>query len=104
MFLLNSSSRWSVAVLILFFFLWIWTEIIEYQARDNFTKEVNEFMHKGDRFTKQRGVELESRLTLLEVEVELLLEPTASGRELQAQIRELEDQLMELQGEQRWVP
>ena len=33
--------------------MWLYTEIVEYQNRSRFVEEVNEFMQKGDRYTKE---------------------------------------------------
>lgn len=57
-------------LLIIFIAMWAYTEISEYIARDLFVEEVNNFMHKGDRFTQREGDALEERIRALEEEDE----------------------------------
>jgi hypothetical protein len=61
--LLNSSSRWGTAVIVLFFAAWTWTEVVEYLERTNFHTTVNEFMYAGDRFTSQDGNDLRDMIS-----------------------------------------
>ena len=53
-------------LLAIFWSAWVWTEITEYIARDTFKHEVDAFMNRGDRFTKERGDELEARVKKIE--------------------------------------
>lgn len=63
----DSIKLWHLLIiLILFWGSWVYVEISDYKRRDNFVEEVDAFMHKGDRFTKQRGVALEHRVDDLE--------------------------------------
>ena len=55
-----------IAMLTVFMSMWVYTEISEYITRDLFTAEVNEFMHKGDRFTNEDGDALSERIDVLE--------------------------------------
>ena len=51
----NADTRQVIilSVLLLFVAMWLYTEIVEYQNRSRFVEEVNEFMQKGDRYTKE---------------------------------------------------
>ena len=64
----NADTRQVIilSVLLLFVSMWLYTEIMEYQNRTSFVEEVNDFMYKGDRFTKEKGDELEARVEKLE--------------------------------------
>ena len=57
-------------ILALFWAMWVYSEVSEYRARAEHEVKVNEFMNRGDRFTKQRGDELEARIERVEKEVE----------------------------------
>jgi len=46
--------------------MWLYTEVHEYIERDDFFNEVDEFIHAGDRFTKEDGDALEERVRELE--------------------------------------
>lgn len=64
----NADTRQVIilTVLVIFVAMWLYTEITEYQNRSAFVEEVNDFMHKGDRFTQPEGDALESRVKKLE--------------------------------------
>jgi len=49
-----------------FFAMWLYTEVTEYEARDKFYREVDDFMHKGERFTADQGRALQARIDELE--------------------------------------
>jgi len=53
-------------VLLIFFGMWLYTEISEYRERDAFYQEVDTFMHKGERFTADQGRALKARIEALE--------------------------------------
>lgn len=53
-------------MLLCFLSAWVYTEVNEYLKRDVFTKEVTDFMHRGDRFTSEDGKKLSERITILE--------------------------------------
>ena len=55
-----------VILLILFWFIWGYTEVSEYYGRRENLAEVYAFIGQGDRFTKEDGVALEARLAALE--------------------------------------
>ena len=61
-----AKGDWTFRVLVIFVLLWSYTEISEYRDRDAFQENVSTFMSKGNRFTKQRGDELEKRVEELE--------------------------------------
>ena len=51
----NADTRQVIilSVLLLFVSMWLYTEVVEYQNRTRFVEEVNDFMQKGDRYTKE---------------------------------------------------
>ena len=60
-------------LLALFWIAWLYTEVTEYAERSQFIAEtqqnlaeLNDFAHKGDRFTVEDGIRLESRIEKLE--------------------------------------
>ena len=57
-----SGARTMIFLILLFFGSWLYTEIIEYFNRAEFVREVNEFMHRGDRFTSEDGERLEREI------------------------------------------
>ena len=54
------------ALLTLFWAAWVYTEVSEYLERREFNSEINDFMHRGDRFTAEDGIELNKRLDAVE--------------------------------------
>ena len=46
--------------------MWLYTEWSEYLERDAFYREVDGFIHQGDRFTADDGRKLQARLDELE--------------------------------------
>jgi hypothetical protein len=52
---LNSTSKWSTTIIVVFFVSWFWTEIAEYITRDTFREEVTEFMASDTQFNKKDG-------------------------------------------------
>lgn len=66
MSLLSKYPHIGTIVLVIFFTLWLYTEITEYIERDMFQENVTEFMNKGDRFTGSQGKLLEERIKKLE--------------------------------------
>jgi len=54
------------ALLVLFWAAWLYTEISEYLERQDQWESVNQFMSKGDRFSREDGAELEARIEALE--------------------------------------
>ena len=60
--------------------LWLYTEVSEYNERHAIYMEFKTFHDAGKRFTAEEG------------------------KEIKSQIVELQDQLNELQGKQRWEP
>ena len=53
-------------MIVLFFWIWFYTEVNEYNDRKQHRQEVDKFMYKGDRFTHEDGRKLEARLKALE--------------------------------------
>ena len=53
-------------IIVVFFSLWLYTEITEYYERDQFSYEVKKFMGRGDRYTGTEGHALEARVEALE--------------------------------------
>lgn len=56
------------ALLLFFWCAWVYTEIAEYISRSEHEAEVDVFMSRGDRFTKEMGEDLEKRIVELENE------------------------------------
>lgn len=56
-------------LLLLFWVAWLYTEVTEHYSRDTFTAEVTEFMYRGDRFTKDDGIELQMKVLSLEEQI-----------------------------------
>jgi ABC-type phosphate/phosphonate transport system permease subunit len=75
---LTNPTTTTTVLIIIFFVLWAATEVREMRTERKFQEQFQHFHDEGARFTAD------------------------DGDVLRAQIRELEDQLMELQGEQRW--
>jgi len=53
-------------LLAIFWGAWVWTEVSEYYSRAAHEDKVDAFMNRGDRFTKERGDELEARVKKIE--------------------------------------
>ena len=53
-------------LLVCFLGLWNYTEITEFWERSEFNREVNTFMHEGNRNTRQQGYHLCLRIAHLE--------------------------------------
>ena len=58
------------ALLVVFWAAWLYTEISEYIERQDQWESVNQFMNKGDRFSREDGDALEARIEALEETVE----------------------------------
>jgi hypothetical protein len=58
---------------------WCYTEITEYLARDAFKQEIIEYMGEGDRFTLEDGERLQAQI--LELERQLLIHYRIQNRE-----------------------
>ena len=54
---------WLLAV---FWAAWVYTEVTEYASRSAHEAEVDAFMSRGDRFTKERGDAMDARLRRIE--------------------------------------
>ena len=52
--------------LLFFWCAWLYTEVTEYISRSEHEAEVDAFMNRGDRFTREMGDELEARIQVLE--------------------------------------
>ena len=50
-----SNGNTNTAVILTFFAVWVWSEIVEYKADHKFQEDVDTFMTAGDRFTSQDG-------------------------------------------------
>ena len=53
-------------LLLVFWCAWVYTEVTEYISRSEHEAEVDAFMNRGDRFTKEMGENLEARIQALE--------------------------------------
>ena len=53
-------------LLLVFWCAWAYTEVTEYISRSEHEAEVDAFMSRGDRFTKEMGEELDARIIKLE--------------------------------------
>ena len=53
-------------LLLVFWCAWVYTEVTEYISRSEHEAEVEAFMSRGDRFTKEMGEDLEARIQALE--------------------------------------
>ena len=61
-----NSSRFMIALILIFFASWLYTEIIEHVKRAEFVNEVEDFMHRGDRFTREDGEHLQREICRLD--------------------------------------
>lgn len=59
-------------ILIIFWSMWLYTEVSEYIERQTFNTRVEAFMRTGDRFTFEDGQFLKKRIKKLEDEIEVL--------------------------------
>ena len=59
-------SKHVFTLVLIFWLAWLYTEVSEKLERDAFQNEVDEFMHKGGRFTHDDGAKLERRITEIE--------------------------------------
>jgi len=62
----NNKTTPTFWLVFLFMAFWTYTEVSEYVKREYFTDRVEAFMAAGDRFTKEKGSELENRIKELE--------------------------------------
>ena len=53
-----SNGNINTAVILTFFAVWVWSEIVEYKADQKFQEDVEIFMTVGDRFTNKDGDDL----------------------------------------------
>ena len=53
-------------LLLVFWCAWVYTEVTEYISRSEHEAEVDAFMSRGDRFTKEMGEALHQRIEALE--------------------------------------
>ena len=53
-------------LLLVFWCAWVYTEVTEHISRSAHEAEVDAFMSRGDRFTREMGEELEARIIKLE--------------------------------------
>jgi len=74
------TPRHIIVLLILFWAMWLYTEVDEGLKRKRFNQEVKEFMHRGDRFTRQEGDELKARVRQLEKQIAVLQNEYDKGR------------------------
>lgn len=58
------------ALLLMFWCAWLYTEITEHISRSAHEAEVDAFMSRGDRFTREMGAELEARIIKIEKEID----------------------------------
>jgi len=63
-------------LLLVFWCAWLYTEVTEHISRSAHEAEVDAFMSRGDRFTREMGEELEARITELEKERKALELPS----------------------------
>ena len=63
---MRSPSKVNTVLLVLLSCAWLYTEIVEYNARKEHEHAVDKFMERGDRFTLQHGQKLEARIEKLE--------------------------------------
>ena len=59
-------------ILLIFASAWLYTEIQEYSDREAHRKEVDQFMHKGGRFTHDDGDLLRDRIERLEARLDAI--------------------------------
>ena len=64
------------AFLLFFWCAWVYTEVTEYISRSAHEPEVDAFMSRGDRFTREMGENLEKRIVELEKERKALELPS----------------------------
>ena len=85
------------ALLLIFWMAWLYTEISEYFAREVYYAEVEEFIHRGDRFTLEDGMALDSRIDKITAELNLHLTHSAKYTQLilqlQRDIERIEDDI-----------
>jgi len=67
--LTNKLPKGHVVLLMVFFGMWLYTEIAEYMERDTFQQQVHNFMYKGERFTADQGRAMNKRIAELEAKV-----------------------------------
>ena len=56
----NLTARHIIIFLVIFWSMWLYSEISEYRERAEFVKQVQDFMKPGGRFTNKDGVELKA--------------------------------------------
>ena len=61
-----NSSRFMIALIVIFFASWLYTEIIEHVKRVEFKEHVEAFMNRGDRFTREDGEHLQREICRLD--------------------------------------
>ena len=59
-------SNATLCLLLAFILMWLYTEVAEHFARDDFTEEVQNFIESGDRYTSEQGYNLCVRVRHLE--------------------------------------
>ena len=63
-------------LLLVFWCAWVYTEVTEHISRSAHEAEVDAFMSRGDRFTREMGENLEKRIVELEKERKALELPS----------------------------
>jgi len=62
----NFKPYHTLFLVFLFWCMWLYTEVAEYQDRAKHRTEVDNFMHRGDRFTADDGRQLRQDIVELE--------------------------------------
>ena len=62
----NFKPYHTLFLLFLFWCMWLYSEVTEYHDRKAHRTEVDNFMNRGDRFTREMGEDLEARIQALE--------------------------------------
>jgi hypothetical protein len=70
---LSNPNRWTAGMVIVFFILWVATEIAELRGRAQFVAEFKAFHDAGARFTHDDGDAMRAQMDTMQAQVDLLI-------------------------------
>jgi hypothetical protein len=70
---LSNPNRWTTGIIIVFFILWVATEIAELRGRAKFVDEFKAFHDAGARFTHDDGDAMREQMDSMQAQVDLLI-------------------------------
>jgi hypothetical protein len=70
---LSNPNRWTAGMIIMFFILWVATEIAELRGRAQFVAEFKAFHDAGARFTHDDGDAMREQMDIMQEQVDQLI-------------------------------